>query len=47
MSVGHPQPVQFGLTGVIHLRLTCSARDAKTNAVRYFLGALGDAVVIR
>ena len=46
LSVGHQQKVLIPLKGVVHLRVTCSARDVKTNRGRDFRGALGDAEVL-
>jgi hypothetical protein len=46
VSVGHPQPVSIDLTGVVNLRMTCSGRDAKTQAVRTIAGALGDPHIV-
>lgn len=47
VSVGHAAPVALDLRSVVHLRVTCSGRDSKTNAEHYFYAALGDAVVVR
>ncbi|MBT8227538.1 MAG: hypothetical protein HKP61_07215 [Dactylosporangium sp.] len=46
VSVGHPQPVEIPLSGVVHLRVTCSGRDAKTNDVRSTTAAFGDALIV-
>lgn len=46
-SIGHELPIHIDLTGVVRLRMSCSARDAKTNRVLAIQGTLGDAVIIR
>ncbi len=46
VSLGHPQAVQIPLNGAVHLRVTCSGRDIKTNQPRGFYGGLGDASII-
>jgi hypothetical protein len=47
VSVGHPLPVKIDLTTMVHLRITCSGRDAKTNARRSLSVVLGDASISR
>jgi hypothetical protein len=47
VSVGHAAPVALDLRGVVHLRVTCSGRDSKTNGEHGFYAALGNAVVVR
>jgi hypothetical protein len=46
VSVGHPVPVTLPLTGVVHMRVVCSARDAKTSAETRVYGAMGDALIV-
>jgi len=46
VSLGHPKQATFSLVGVVHLRVTCSGRDAKTNHERSFRGALADAEIL-
>jgi hypothetical protein len=46
VSLGHSQQVTIPLTGVVHLRLTCSGRDTKTNRERYFYSGLGDPLIV-
>ncbi len=46
VSVGHPAAVTIPLQGIVHVRVTCSGRNAKTNEQRYFYGALGDPILI-
>ncbi|HET8659202.1 MAG TPA: hypothetical protein VFM55_09415 [Micromonosporaceae bacterium] len=45
VRMGHPQPVRIPLAGVVHLRLTCSGRDARTNETRGFRSSLGDPAI--
>jgi hypothetical protein len=46
VSVGHPVPITIPLNGVVHLRMACSARDAKDGSVRSVYAALGDALIV-
>lgn len=46
VSVGHPAKIEFPLTNVVSLRMTCAARDSKTNRATSTYAALGDAKVI-
>ena len=45
-SVGHPVPVTIPLTGVVTLRLVCSARYVQTNQQTSVYAALGDPVIV-
>ena len=46
VSVGHPKKVALDLTGVVSLRMTCAARDGKTNEQRNTYVAFGDPIVV-
>jgi hypothetical protein len=46
VSVGHKQSVTIDLKNIVHLRVTCAGRDAKTNQPRSFYAALGDPILI-
>jgi hypothetical protein len=46
VSVGHPVPITLPLTGVVHLRMACSGRDAKTSDQVEVRAAMGDAKIV-
>ena len=46
VSLGHPASITLQLTGVVHLRMACSGRDAKTSDQVEVRAAMGDAKVV-
>ena len=44
-SVGHPTKITLDLTGIVSLRMTCAARDSKSNRQSRTYPALGDPTV--
>lgn len=45
-SVGHPQDIVIDLTGVVSLRMTCAARNSRTNQPSSVYAALGDPQIV-